>query len=108
WNLARAVGHPVDAAHVPEIEVAELLLALNTQGEDLRRRHRGVSTGDLESASQHRVDYQPPRGAAASKLGGEDHVFATPGQRGDPPGGQLQGEVVHRIAEEMCLLGIDR
>ena len=74
-HLPIAVPDPVDAAHVAEIEIAQLLPSLDADREDLGRRDRSIPVHDLESAAEHRVYDQPPRGSAAAQLGAKDRCF---------------------------------
>src|SRR5207302_17193 len=100
-HLPRRVLDPVDPAHVAEVRVAQLLLALQPQREDPGRRWLGVSLVELEATSQHRIDDQ----AALTKV--EDQVLAAPPHPVDAPGRDLAGEVLDGVAQQVSLFGVD-
>src|SRR5438309_2581913 len=107
-HLASAVGDPVDPPHVPKIEVAQLGFALDAKRASTLGRHCHRGAGDLEPPTPHRVDDEPARRPAPAQLGREDQVLASARERGDAARGQLEGEVVHGVAQQVRLLRVDR
>src|SRR5947207_1299841 len=85
-DLQGAIRHPIDPPHVPKVEIAQLLLALDPQREHFGRGHGSVGAGHLKAATEHRIYHEPLRRAATAQLGREHHVLAAPCQRGDATG----------------------
>src|SRR5438309_1647812 len=75
-DLPRAISHPIDPPHVPKVEIAQLLLALDPQREHFGRGHGSVGAGHLKAPTEHGIYHEPLRRAATAQLGREHHVLA--------------------------------